>query len=167
MAEPNPGLMQAPENGRKGKWIAISLITFLVLGLAFWNYTTFAGGLFSADTDSPDCIKVVGTVTDIHASVGSARKARETYYISYDYQVEGKTYSEKEQVTYNIYNRTRLHDDIEVCYMKDHPSRSGVVGNDIKGETAFIVIIADIVFLVLAFIIIRSAIKQRRKAAVA
>jgi hypothetical protein len=139
----------------------------VVLALVYWNYTTFVGGIWSADTNSPDCIKTKGIVTDIHASGGSARKSVETYYLSYEYKVGGETYDNKEQVTFNLYNRVRLHDEVDICYMKDHPSRAAAFGNDVRGENYFIVFITDLAFLIVVFLIIRSMIRQRKKAAAA
>lgn len=134
----------------------------VLLGILIWNYVTFAGGLWSADTSSPDCIKTKGIVTDIHAASGS-RKTKETYFLSFEYKVEGETYDEKEQVTYTIYNRTRLGDEVEICYMKDHPGRAAVIGNDIRGENAFWVIIADLAVIVVIVMLIRAWFKRRKR----
>jgi hypothetical protein len=137
----------------------IAVVAFLLL--AYWNYDTFFGGMLRADASSPDCIKTEGTVTDVHASKGG-RKTRDTYHMTYDYRVEGKTYSTKEEVTYNIFNRVKLNDRVEVCYMKDHPGRSAVVGNDIRGERGFLVILVDVAVVIVVVIVIRAGIKRRR-----
>lgn len=139
----------------------------VTLVLFYWNYSTFVGGLWSADPSSPDCIHTKGLVTDVHASGGSSRKSQETYFITYEYQVDGESYDNKEQVTFNLFNRTKLHDEVDICYMKDHPGRSAALGNDVKGESYFIVVVTDIAFLVVIFLILRSAIRSRRKAAAA
>lgn len=138
----------------------------VLLALFYWNYTTFVGGLWSADPDSPDCKRIKGIVTDIHASGGTgSRRSAETYYLSYEYQVDGESYSNKERVTFNVFNRTRLHDEIEICYMKDHPGRVAVIGNDVDGESYFIVFVTDLAFFGFIFLIIRHRIRQRRKKA--
>ncbi len=138
-----------------------------VLILVYWNYTTFFGGLMSADPSSPDCIKTMGIVTDIHASGGGSKKSRETYHMTYEYKVDGKSYDEKEEVTYAIYNRTRLGSEVEVCYMKDKPSRSAVIGNDVRGQSYFIVVLADLAVLIALVLVIRAGIKRRKKEALA
>ncbi|HEX2900959.1 MAG TPA: hypothetical protein VHS96_14675, partial [Bacteroidia bacterium] len=70
----------------------IALLAILIL--VYWNYSTFFGGLGSADPKSPDCIKVKGIVTDIHAAGGGSKKTRETYHMTYEYKVNGETYDE-------------------------------------------------------------------------
>jgi hypothetical protein len=155
---------QPAQKGKSDRIVWIGL-TVALLALLTWNYTTFAGGLWSADTDSPDCIKVQAIVTDIHASGGNSRKAsQETYSISYDYTVDGKTYDNKEKVDYNVYHRTRLGGEVEICYMKDHPGRAAVIGNDTSGDTAFYVVLADIGALIAIVLLIRDWMRRRRKA---
>ena len=71
-----------------------------VLLLVYWNYTTFFGGLMSADPKSLDCVPTMGIVTDIHAAGGGSKKSRETYHMTYEYKVGDNTFKEKEEVTY-------------------------------------------------------------------
>ena len=138
-----------------------------VLLLVYWNYTTFFGGLMSADPKSPDCVPTMGIVTDIHAAGGGSKKSRETYHMTYEYKVGDNTFKEKEEVTYSIYSRSRLGAEVESCYMKDKPSRSAVIGNDVRGQSYFIVVLADLAILIALVLVIRAGIKRRKKAATA
>jgi hypothetical protein len=133
------------------------------LGILWWNYTTFVGSPWSADPNSTDCIKSQGVVTDIHASGGSARKSKETYHLTFEYTVDGESYDSKEQVTYNLFAGISLGDQVDICYMKDHPGRAAVLGNDIGGENALIVLLADIGVLVAIVLIVGAAVRQRKK----
>ncbi len=149
---------------RTQKIVLWSFGLLIVLLLGYWNYSTFVGGLWSANPKSPDCIKTMGIVTDIHASGGSNRKSSETYHLTYEYKVDGKGFDNKEQVTFNVFNRVTLGEEVEICYMKDHPSRAAVIGNDIQGENYFIVFLTDLAFLGFVFMIIRHTVRARKKA---
>lgn len=83
--------------------------------------------------------------------------------MSYEYTVGDETYEEKSEVTYGIYGRTRLGDPIEVCYMKDHPGRSAVVGNDVAGRSMVILLLVDVGVVAVLFLLLRAWIKGRRK----
>lgn len=151
------------------KWNAKRL-QFIVFGLgflllAYWNFNTFSGGLFSAHPDSPDCIRTSGIVTEVYASGGSSRRAKENYHLRYVYEVNGEEYESREVVDYTIYTNTRLGSKLEVCYMKDKPGRSAIIGNDAKGSSAFYVVLTDLAVLALIVYVIYAGIKRRRKAA--
>ena len=162
MAE-NTSVKSGQWSPAKRKLIVFLSFTVIFLVLAYYNYSTFGTGFFSADPESADCIRANGLVTEIYASGGSSRKSRESYYLSYEYKVDGETYSSKDRVDYNIYNSTRLGAKVEICYMKDKPKRAAVIGNDIKGQDAFMVILVDLgVLAVIAFVIYR-AIRKRKK----
>ena len=149
---------------RTQRIILSSFATVVTLVLLYWNYSTFATGFWEADPDSPDCIKIQAMVTDVHASGGtSSRKSVETYFMSYEYEVDGQKFSNKEQITFNVFNRCKVNKPVEICYMKDKPARSAVLRNDVKGESYFIVFLVDVAFIVVVFLIIRSTIRQRRK----
>jgi hypothetical protein len=134
-----------------------------VLLLVYWNYTTFFGGLMSADPKSIDCIPTRAIVTDIHASGGGSKKSRETYHMTYQYKVNDQTFTEKDEVTYAIYNRMRLGADVEICYMKEKPSRSAVIGNDVRGQSYFIVLLVDLVIVIALVLIVRSWFTRKKK----
>jgi hypothetical protein len=151
------------------KW-NVKRLQFIVFGIAFlllayWNINTFTGGLFSAHPDSPDCIRTNGIVTEVYASGGSSKRPKENYHLRYVYEVDGEEYESREQVDYTIYTNTRLGTKIEVCYMKDKPGRSAIIGNDVKGSNAFYVILADLFVIGLIAYVIYAGIKRRRKAA--
>lgn len=135
------------------------------LGLLYYNYVSFFGGLMSADPASADCIKTNAIITDIHASGGGSRKSRETYFMSYEYKVNEQTINGKEEVTYSIYSRSRLNGEIEICYMKDKIGRSAVIGNDVRGQDLIYVFILDLAFVIVVVMVIRAGFKRRKKAA--
>lgn len=145
------------------KWVIASVLTLAIVGLLYWNYSTFWGGIGSANTASPDCIATKAKVIDVHGS-GNVNKSRSSYYVSYQYAVDGQQFENKEQVTLNVYNRTRLDEDIEICYMKRDPGTAAILGNDIRGENAIIVILADLALLIVIGLAIRSRLKKGRQA---
>lgn len=162
----------AANSEKSGQWskgkirlfqVSVLLVSFLLL--AYWNVNTFTGGIFAAHPESPDCLRTNAIVSEIDASGGSARKPRENYYITYEYEVAGEEYDNRERVDYNIYNSTKLGAKIEICYMKDHPGRSGIIGNDIKGQDSLWVILVDLGVIALIVFVIYFAIKKRKKVA--
>ncbi len=167
MADVNPGVFQAPSNKKRAKLIFGVMLAMLVVGLVFWNYTTFGGGIWSADRDSPDCIKVQATVTEVYAKSGDVKKKNERYFVTFEYLADGETYSDDEQITYDIFHRLHLGGPIEICYMKDHPGRSAVMGNNLNAQQVFYVILIDFIFVVIVWLVIRAMWMRRKKAATA
>jgi hypothetical protein len=149
---------------RTQKIILWSFGAVVLLGLLYWNYTSFASGLWEADPSSPDCIKIKGVVKEIHSNP-STRKTQETFYMTYTYQVGAESFENKEKITMNVFNRYKVNDPVDICHMKNHPSRSAILNNDVKGEDFIYVFLADIVFLVFVGMIIRHTIRERKKAA--
>lgn len=164
--------MSAPPSNDKSwsprtqKLVLGGFALIVTLGLLYWNYSTFGTGFWSADPSSPDCIRVQARVKEVHGNSGtSSHRTVETYFMTYEYEVAGQVFSNKEQITFNVFNRSRVDEPIEICYMKDHPDRAAVIGNDVKGENYFIVLLVDIAFVVAVVFIIRSEIRNRRKIA--
>jgi hypothetical protein len=129
----------------------------------YWNYATFVGGIWSADPTDPDCIRTQGKVVDIRIAKGNSKGTMDTYYIVYTYTVGGNAFENDEKVTFNLFNRLTLNGNVDICYMKDHPSRSAAIGNDVRGEDGFLVVLVDIAFLVIMFLIFRHMWRGRRK----
>lgn len=157
---------QWSEKQRKRIFFVAFAVIFLVLG--YWNYTTFVGDIFDANPDSADCISRMATITDVHSGGGTSRnKSRDSYFVSYSYEVDGKDYEGKERVDDNVYSRSKVGGELEICSMKDHPDRSAVVGNDIKGQDAFFVVLVDIGAIALILFVIYTGIRKKKTKGVA
>lgn len=161
--------MAATSPDKSGQWsdkqrktIFFVAFTVIILVLGYWNYKTFAAGFFEANPSSADCIAQVGEVIDMHSGGGSARKSRESYFVSYTYTAGGVQYEGKQRVDDNVYNRTKIGAEIEICAMKDNPERSAIIGNDIKGEDAFMVVLVDIGAVALLIFVIATGLREKK-----
>lgn len=147
----------------KDKLIGVVLLLTLLAGAAgivYAHVNALRGPGIGIRSDDPDCLPMMGVITDKYEISGRSK----SYKLEYRYRPIGEAQMEQiETVDFNTYFLNETGDSVEVCYLRDQPHRSMIMGNDYGAESIFYLILLDGGILLALVFLIRSAIRQQKK----
>lgn len=152
---------QSNESGLKkiGSFLLIFiLLAILPLAFIYINYSAWNTWRESTYLETNGAL-VTGTIVDREHTSGP--RTADSYYLTYDYDVDSVRYQTRKQVDQATYTLHDIGDDANILYDESNPRTSDVVYNDYKSITAFIVIFFDVVVVATMYFVYRRAKKEQ------